>query len=177
MRSSADGTTNGLINVPNFLGDGALRVALPPLGPLVLPVATAAARTIPPSVYGTIRKYREDRFLPMATMPKTFDSSRILHILRFFLGVRATVVGLCRDKYIFHMPKIYCASLGFPNNDIASSFLSRGRRCTTPVQCDCCRRCRWPLPMCATDSPIRQYPSHRARIRGLPSLSSTNASD
>ena len=177
MRSSADGTTNGLINVPNFLGDGALRVALPPLGPLVLPVATAAARTIPPSVYGTIRKYREDRFLPMATMPKTFDSSRILHILRFFLGVRATVVGLCRDKYIFHIPKIYCASLGFPNNDIASSFLSRGRRCTTPVQCDCCRRCRWPLPMCATDSPIRQYPSHRARIRGLPSLSSTNASD
>ena len=27
--SHADGTTNGLINVPNFLGDGALRVALP----------------------------------------------------------------------------------------------------------------------------------------------------
>ena len=76
-----------------------------------------------------------------------------------FLGVRATVVVLCRDKYIFHIPKSYCASLGFPNNDIASSFLADAG---VPHRCDCCR---WPLPMCATDSPIRQYPSHRACAR------------
>ena len=48
--SHADGTTNGLINVPNFLGDGALRVARPPLPPSL------------PSVYGSIRKCREDGF-------------------------------------------------------------------------------------------------------------------
>ena len=47
--SYADGTTNGLINVPNFLGDGALRVA-------------AVLSPSLPSVYGSIRKCREDGF-------------------------------------------------------------------------------------------------------------------
>ena len=68
--SHADGTTNGLINVPNFLGDGLYEWPSQPPGlPPRHAAAAASAGLLPPSlppsssVYGSIRKCRKDTLI------------------------------------------------------------------------------------------------------------------
>ena len=119
VRSYADGTTNGLINVPNFLGDGALRVALPRPRPCRRcrrcrwyhsPVSRrftarfASAERIDSFLLSTPERERERMRFPGNAQDVQHSNGSQIHLqfsacdLQGKLGVMATVVGLRKDQ-------------------------------------------------------------------------------